>query len=102
MARLRVGSIVIECQEFQRTMAFWMQALNYAPREPPSNDWVVLSDLEGKGPNMSLQKVPEKTPWNNRIHLDLYTRDMEGEVDRLLELGATRHPQEYEPDEDFR
>lgn len=79
-----------------------MEALNYAPGEPPSGDWVVLSDKEGKGPNISLQKVPEKAEWNNRIHLDLYSNYREGEVERLLKLGATRHPQEYEPDDDFR
>ncbi|MGZ8603360.1 MAG: VOC family protein, partial [Actinomycetota bacterium] len=27
----------------------------------------------------------------NRLHLDLYTTDMDGEVERLLGLGATRH-----------
>jgi hypothetical protein len=102
MARLKIGSIVVECEDFERTTAFWMKALNYAPRNPPSGDWVVLRDTEGKGPNMSFQKVPKKAEWNNRIHLDLYTNDREAEVERLLSLGATRHPQEYDPDEDFR
>lgn len=101
-SQIRVGSIVVECEDFERTVAFWMKALNYAPRNPPSSDWVVLRDAMGKGPNMSFQKVPEKAEWNNRIHLDLYTNDREAEVERLLKIGATRHPQEYEPDEDFR
>jgi hypothetical protein len=35
------------------------------------------------------------------LHFDLYANDQEGEVKRLLKLGATRHPQTYEPDEDF-
>ncbi len=99
---LRIGSIVIECEEFEKTMAFWMGALNYSPRNPPTEDWVVLNDREGKSPNISLQKVPEKAPWNNRIHLDLYAHDGESEIERLLKLGATRHPQEYDPDDDFR
>lgn len=102
MPELRIGSIVIECKEFGKTMAFWMEALGYAPRRPPSSDWVVLRDLASKSPNISLQKVPEKAEWNNRIHLDLYTPDRECEVERLLKIGATRHPQEYDPDDDFR
>jgi Glyoxalase-like domain len=83
-------------------MDFWMAALNYSPKYPPSDDWVILRDKEGKAPNISLQKIPEKAKWNNRIHLDLYTIDREAEVERLLGLGATRHPQEYDPDDDFR
>ena len=53
---------------------------------------------------MSLQKVPEpfeplgKT---SRVHLDLYTEDQQGEVERLLEIGATRYSRNYSPDEDF-
>jgi Glyoxalase-like domain len=83
-------------------MAFWMAALDYVPREPPSGDWVVLCDKRGKSPNISLQKISEKAPWNNRIHLDLYTDDQPREVERLIALGARRHAQEYEPDDDFR
>ena len=57
---------------------------------------------------MSLQKVPEKQLGKgrsrigkNRLHFDLYTPDQEGEVERLLGIGATRHPRVPEPDEDF-
>jgi hypothetical protein len=38
----------------------------------------------------------------NRLHLDLYTDDREGEVKRLLKIGATRHRQTYDSDDDFR
>ena len=37
----------------------------------------------------------------SRVHLDLYTSEQEGEVERLLEIGATRYPQKYRPDADF-
>jgi hypothetical protein len=35
------------------------------------------------------------------LHLDLYTDNQEGEVMRLLGIGATRHPQTYDPEDDF-
>ena len=35
------------------------------------------------------------------MHLDLYTNDQQGEVERLIEIGATRYPRTYSPDEDF-
>ena len=37
----------------------------------------------------------------NRLHLDLYTDDQQAEVERLLRIGATRHPRTPEADEDF-
>jgi len=34
--------------------------------------------------------------------LDLYTSDQEGEVKRLLKMGATLYPRDYKLEEDFR
>jgi catechol 2,3-dioxygenase-like lactoylglutathione lyase family enzyme len=101
---MKIGSIVVRCYEFDRMLAFWQEALHYVPREPVDNGWVVLCDPGGRGPNISLEKVPEpfgpigKT---SRVHLDLYTDEQEGEVERLIGLGATRYPRRYSPGEDF-
>ncbi len=35
------------------------------------------------------------------MHLDLYTNNREGEVERLVKIGATRYPWRYKPDDDF-
>jgi hypothetical protein len=83
-------------------LAFWQEALHYVPREPAAGGWVVLRDPEGRSPNISLNQVPERLMGRNWLHFDLYTSDREGEVNRLLMLGAIRHRQIYEPDEDFR
>ena len=45
--RIWVGSIVIDCTDFPRMMAFWRETLHYVPREPPEKDSVVLKDPEG-------------------------------------------------------
>ena len=84
-------------------LAFWSASLGYVPREPPENGWVVLTDPTGSGPNISLDRVEHPPPLGelSRVHLDLYTPDQPGEVERLLGLGATRYPREYEPDADF-
>jgi catechol 2,3-dioxygenase-like lactoylglutathione lyase family enzyme len=101
---MKIGSIVVRCYEFDKMLAFWREALHYVPREPAQDGWVVLRDPEGRGPNVSLERVPEpfepigKT---SRVHLDLYTNDQVGEVERLVGIGATRYPQEYRPDADF-
>ncbi|MGH2787463.1 MAG: VOC family protein [Actinomycetota bacterium] len=98
---LRIGSVVIDCNDFERMAAFWQEALQYVPREPADDDWVVLKDPRGPNVNVSLQQVPEKRSGKNRLHFDLYTDDQAGEVERLSEIGATRHPRTPEPDEDF-
>jgi hypothetical protein len=99
---LRIGSIVIRCYEFERMYDFWRQALRYEPREPPSGGWVVLRDPAGRGPNVSLDKHPEKRSGKrSRLHLDLYTEDQGAEVERLISLGAVRYPWRYRPGADF-
>ena len=99
---MKIGSIVIRCFEFEKMMEFWQEALHYVPKEAASNGWVILCDPQGMGPNLSLDKVPErrsgKRGW---LHLDLYTNNQKEEVERLIKNGATRYPWRYKPDDDF-
>jgi catechol 2,3-dioxygenase-like lactoylglutathione lyase family enzyme len=100
--KVKIGSIVIRCCEFVRMLTFWRDALGYVPREPAKNGWVVLRDPQGKGPNVSLDKCPSKRSGKRGwLHLDLYTNDREGEVKRLVELGATLYPWKYSEGADF-
>lgn len=99
---MRIGSIVIRCYEFERMMEFWQEALHYIPRAPAHGGWVVLRDPEGTGPNLSLDRIPEKrTGKRSRLHLDLYADDQKREVERLVQLGAKRYPWRYKPGNDF-
>ena len=101
MGGVRVGSVVIDCNDLDRMFAFWAAALGYLPREEPEDDWVVLRDPSSSNVNVSLQVVPEPRVGKNRLHLDLYAKDRDAEIERLLALGATIHPRTPEPDEDF-
>lgn len=98
---MKVGSIVIDCNDFETMTAFWSEALHYRPAREPDGDFVVLRDPEGNNVNVSLQKVPERTTEKNRLHVDLYATDQAGEVQRLLGIGATLHPREPESGDDF-
>jgi catechol 2,3-dioxygenase-like lactoylglutathione lyase family enzyme len=100
---LRIGSVVIDCNNFDKMLAFWQEALHYITREPAKGGWVILRGPAGKNTSVSLNQVQpsEKLTGRNWLHFDLYTRNQRDEVERLLKLGATRHPQEYEPDDDF-
>lgn len=100
---LKIGSVVIDCINFHKMLAFWRDALRYVPRKPAKDGWVVLEDPAGQNTNVSLNQVmpSEKLTGRNWLHFDLYTKDQKHEVERLGKLGATLHPQEYEPDDDF-
>ncbi|TMC49826.1 MAG: VOC family protein [Chloroflexi bacterium] len=98
---MHVGSVVIDCNDLARMVAFWQAALRYVPRDPPEEGFTVLRDPQGRRVNISLQLVPEKRAGKNRLHLDLYTDNQAEEVRRLLELGAARHPRIPEPGDDF-
>ena len=98
---LRIGSIVVHCQKFDRTVAFWQNALSYVPKRPAKDGWVILQDPLGQGPNLSFQAREKRRPSRNWMHLDLYTDDQDKEVKRLLELGARRYPWRYRPGSDF-
>ncbi len=87
--RTWIGSIVIDCTDFDRMLRFWSEALHYVPRDPPKGGWVVLRDPKGKGPNVSLNRTNEGPLKDYRLHLDLYVTDPLGELDRFLRLGAT-------------
>ena len=84
-----IGSIVVDCTDLPRMMAFWQDALHYVPRDPPEADGVVLKDPGGIGPNLSLNMTSEGPLDDYRLHLDLYSSEPEEEVQRLLGLGAT-------------
>jgi hypothetical protein len=100
---LKIGSVVIDCINFNAMLAFWQEALHYVTHRPVQGDFVILHDPTGKNTNVSLNQVSasEKLVGRNWLHFDLYTSDQRGEVQRLLNLGATRHPQTYDPEDDF-
>jgi catechol 2,3-dioxygenase-like lactoylglutathione lyase family enzyme len=99
---MKIGSIVIRCYEFDKMLAFWQEALHYVTRKSAKSGWVVVCDPEGTGPNLSLDRCPERRSGKrSRLHLDLYTKDQEAGVERLVKMGATRYPWRYKTGDDF-
>jgi predicted enzyme related to lactoylglutathione lyase len=99
---LRIGSIVLRVDDLQRQTEFWEAALDYVRRDTASDDFMLLRPRDGVGPNLSLDSVPSKVQVPPRLHLDLYTEDQAGEVERLKALGATEvHWDKRPPDADY-
>ena len=97
---LYVGSTVINTTDIEKGIAFWTAALGYVVRHADET-FAVLTDPDRRWSNVSLQRTDEPKTGRNRLHLDLYASDQEGEVGRLEGLGARRIPWDYPPDADF-
>lgn len=100
MAHLK--DIVIDCRHPAALARFWADALGTYEVRPyddaeiarlaalglsPETDPTVAVD--GDGPTLFLQQVPEPKRGKNRLHLDLSCADRAGETDRLVSLGAS-------------
>ncbi|MFI6983457.1 VOC family protein [Embleya sp. NPDC050154] len=101
---LRMGCTVITTTDLPRAIEFWTSALGLRPRDrvAEDTDFVVLVEPDGSGHALSLQlgEVRERVE-PVRVHLDLYTDDQAGEVERLIGLGAGRPEWDYPDDPDF-
>ncbi len=87
---MTIRNVVIDCADLERLSPFWEAATGY--NRVWSNEYfVVLSPGDPSGPNLLLQRVPESKIVKNRCHLDLLAEQRaEAEIQRMVELGATR------------
>ena len=77
----------LDCTDLDRMTRFWRDAVGF----------VVVGVIEGRYVSLrshdvalTLQQVEEPKTVKNRMHLDLLVDDVELEVSRLEDLGATR------------
>ena len=96
--RSRLCAIVIDCPEdrIEPSIEFWSGALGQSvvAKADPSSPYTSLETPEGSSLNMFLQSMGAG---KSRLHFDFETDDVEAEVSRLENLGATRkeHVQNY-------
>jgi len=84
--RLEIG---IDCADPGGLAPFWAAALGYETGDLDRAEvYLDLVPPRADLPVVYLQRVPEPKVVKNRVHLDLYTADLEGLVSRLVSLGA--------------
>ena len=117
--------ITFDCADPDALCRFWVDVLGYQVDPPPSgfDTWDAFLDsvgvpadqrnsrsaavpVDGSGPRLFFQRVPEGKSAKNRVHLDVRAapglegdermRTLESEAGRLVTLGAVR-VQRFEP-----
>ena len=89
MHRSRLGTVIIDCEgdDLDTATAFWSRALGYPPGEPGPPDDPRYRPL--RAPPDEVQVELQRVDHASRVHIDIETDDIDAEVARLKELGAT-------------
>lgn len=96
---LDLGGITIDSADPRTLAEFWTRALDLEITLDADGYFVELrSRADPSRPYLGLQKVPEERAGKNRVHLDLSTADPDGEVARLVALGAVAGEKHEVPD----
>lgn len=85
--------VTLDCSDLDIVVEFWRHALGYAERGGASDEAsfrTLFAPADRNGlHHLTIQQVPERKTTKNRAHLDLFVEDVEAEVKRLREVGAT-------------
>ena len=101
--RSRLCHLVIDVDNLDQGVAFWSAALD-AIEEPLNQDSRHVYRrlrLHDSDLRLLLQRTTDPKVGKERMHLDLETDDVEAEVRRLEQLGATRYDHQQARGFDF-
>jgi hypothetical protein len=88
---LRLANITFDCTDPLAVVQFWSAALDRPVDADPSPYFASIGTDDDSAPSWFFIKVPEPRVAKNRVHVDLVADDRDKEIDRLIDLGATRH-----------
>jgi predicted enzyme related to lactoylglutathione lyase len=94
---VQLFSISLDCEDAGKLASFWSEVLDRTVDAGATDGFAAIGmDSEaGEGPAWMFHKVPEAKVVKNRLHVDFLSPDLDGEVERLLTLGAS-HVREVE------
>ncbi len=92
----QVTALGFDCADAARLAAFWAQVLGREVDKGANERFAAigLADISAHELHYLFQQVPEGKTAKNRVHPDLLVDDLEAEVRRLVDLGATRLAEE--------
>jgi hypothetical protein len=87
--KLNMGGITIDCAEPRKLAEFWKRALDLEVLLDVDGYYLMLhSPANPAQPYLGLQQVAEEKSGKNRVHIDFSTDEPDGEIARLVALGA--------------
>jgi predicted enzyme related to lactoylglutathione lyase len=91
---IRIQAVVVDADDCGLLARFWSQVLGWRITFESDDEWVI-EPPEGSpevdvAPDILFGKGPDRKTTKNRLHFDLRPKDQAAEVERLLDLGATR------------
>ena len=84
---LSVVNITFDSTDPDKLADWWAAAVDGKVNALAPGFFVTVERTDG--PGLAFQKVDDPTPGKNRVHIDFHTADMEAEVKRLVDLGAS-------------
>jgi len=82
--------VTFDCVDPIGLSQFWSEVTGYVPVEV-RDDFAALAAPDERGVRGILfWKVPEPKTSKNRMHVDLASKNGDAEIERLVNLGATR------------
>lgn len=87
----RISALAVDCTDAERVAQFWTAVLGWQVVDRDDEGNVSIASHPGAPMTIDFLVVPDGPKRaKNRLHLDLSAtdRDQEGELQRLLELGA--------------
>ena len=92
---LRLGTVVLGADDVDRAASFWAEVLGYeVVRFPGSSDgFTILVPPDRVGTRIAVHRSVTPVQERPRVHLDLVVdspAEQSSEIDRLVEVGATR------------
>ena len=82
-----LNHITFDCADAARVADFWSSVLDEAVDDGASPDFATITS--NTSASWMFVKVPEPKSVKNRVHVDLGTKDLDAELERLAGLGAT-------------
>lgn len=90
MHKSKLAGFIIDCRtdDLDGAAGFWGAALGMPVRQLPPDEAATYKKLEDNQHGLSIEVQTVEHP--SRVHLDIESDDIEAEVLRLEQLGATR------------
>jgi predicted enzyme related to lactoylglutathione lyase len=93
---MQISCVTFDCEDADRVADFWSAALGWSRRGG------VVRRADG-AIYLEFVEVPERKTLKNRVHLGLYTDDIDAEIERLCSLGAVvAWEEEFPPEWTYR